>query len=256
MPYNVLLLPLLGGFVFINFWDRTRWHAQRAEKERLLFYAALAGFLLLGLSILARSFFRYCFTEPVCPWWDRNVGFPYSGVSTLALVLGLFGWWPLNRLADVWFDEWGQGQGSASKRRELVRVIEEHGGPLERMFLRAMNEDKNVMITLNNGKVYIGGMGASFTPDRDKTIFLLPSKSGYRQIEVKGLMLTTHYDTVYEQIANDYKDNPQLATEIIATFGVVIPIAEIISVSLYLADIDAKYFPRYSTTPPSAQPNP
>jgi len=55
MPYNILLLPLLGGFLFINFWDRTRWHARRAEKDRLLIFAALAGLLCLNLSYLIRS---------------------------------------------------------------------------------------------------------------------------------------------------------------------------------------------------------
>ena len=243
MPYNVLILPLLGGFVFITFWDRTRWHAHRAEKERLLFYAALAGFVLLAAAVITRSLIRYIFSDPTCPWWDRNVGLPYSGVSTLALCLGLFGWLPINRFFDWYYSDPAHDSRHASKRREFVRVVEEHGGPLERMLLRAMDEDKTVMITLKNGKVYIGGLGASFTPERDKTIFVLPAKSGYRQIEVKGLMLTTHYDEVYQKIAEDYKDNPELATEIIGTFGVVIPLDEIVSVSLYLSDIDAKYFP-------------
>jgi hypothetical protein len=247
MPYNVLLLPLLGGFVFITFWDRTRWHAHRAEKERLLFYAAIAGFILLSAAVITRSAFRYVFHDPICPWWDRNVGLPYSGLSTLALFMGLTGWWPINRLADRWYSDWANDTQRASKRREFARVVDEHGGPLERMLLRAMNEDKTVMITLKNDKVYIGGLGASFTPERDKTIFVLPAKSGYRQIEVKGLMLTTHYDEVYQKIAEDYKDNIELATEIIGTFGVVIPLDEIVSVNLYLPDIDAKYFPHRST---------
>ena len=43
MPFNVLLLPLLGGYVFITYWNYTRFSARRYAGERLLINAALAG---------------------------------------------------------------------------------------------------------------------------------------------------------------------------------------------------------------------
>jgi hypothetical protein len=104
MPYNVLLLPLLGGYLFVSFWDRTRWHAHRAEKERLLIFAALAGLLFLGLAYLLRSIppFIPCVSFAPClpTWWSKNVGFPQSGVATAAFLLAGLGWIPLNRFAD------------------------------------------------------------------------------------------------------------------------------------------------------------
>jgi hypothetical protein len=237
MPYNVLLLPLLGGFIFITFWDRTRWHAFRAEKERLLLYAALAGFACLAAAILIRSLFRYFITEPVCPWWNRNVGFPHSGVATLALLLGTFGWYPLNRVADWWFKEWAEGDESGSKRREFVRVVDNYGGPLEQLLLRSMEQRQAVMLTLKGGKVYIGKVLVGFTPERDKTIYLLPQRSGYRD-DKQRLELTTPYDKIYLQI-EEHEEN---ATDVIGTFGIVVKVEEVIAASLYLPEIHSKYF--------------
>src|SRR6266571_3667187 len=191
MPYNVLLLPLLGGFLFVTFWDRTRWHAHRAEKERLLIFAALAGLVFLGIAFWIRSLPAFV---PCCPffcpptWWTKNIGFPYSGVATFAFILGAVGWWPLNRIADWYYKEQG-----GSERREFVRVVEENGGPLEQLLLRSMQEETAVMLTLKGGKVYIGGIGAGFVPGQHTTIHLLPSKSGFRD-DKQRLTLTTHYD--------------------------------------------------------------
>ena len=53
MPFNVLLLPLLGGYVFITYWNYTRFSSRRYSGERLLFHAALAGVVLLILSYAA-----------------------------------------------------------------------------------------------------------------------------------------------------------------------------------------------------------
>jgi hypothetical protein len=244
MPYNILLLPLLGGFLFVSFWDRTRWHAFRAEKDRLLLYAALAGLVFLGVAFVLRSIPPFIPCWSLCPptWWDAHVGFPHSGVATFAFLLGALGWWPANRLADLIYKSDG-----GSRRHEFARVVRDHGGPLEQMLLRAMDEDIAIMITLKSGKVYIGGLAASFTPEKDKTISLLPTKSGYRESELHRLVLTTHYDEVYEKIALDYKDNEDAATQMIGAFGVVIPLAEILSATLYLPEVHAKYFPHHDS---------
>jgi hypothetical protein len=254
MPYNVLLLPLLGGFLFITFWDRTRWHARRAEKDRLLIFAALAGLLFLGLAYLIRSIPPFLPCVSFCPynlglcvnlpcppeWWDRNIGFPQSGVATFAFILGALGWWPLNRLSDRYYKEWASDGKRGSERREFVRVVDHYGGPLEQLFLRSMQEETAVMITLKGGKVYIGDIGASFIPGLHTHFLLLPSRSGYRDRKQR-LELTTDYDDVYEKVRADENENE--STRIIGSFGVAIPVDEVVAASLYLPDIHKKYFP-------------
>jgi hypothetical protein len=241
MPYNVLLLPLLGGFLFVSFWDRTRWHAHRAEKDRLLIFAALAGLLFLGLAYLIRSIppFLPCVQFLPCPplWWDKNIGFPQSGVATFAFILGALGWWPLNCLADLYYQDWADEGKRGSERREFVRVVDHYGGPLEQLLLRSMQEEA-VMITLKGGNVYIGDVGAGFVPGQHTAFLLLPSRSGFRDDEQR-LGLTTNYDDAYSKIKASEKDS----TKIIGSFGIVIPVDEVTAASLYLPEIHKKYFP-------------
>lgn len=243
MPYNVLLLPLLGGFLFVTFWDRTRWHAHRAEKDRLLIYAAIAGLAALGLAYLIRSVppFVPCWNGwPCAPlWWDKYIGFPHSGVATLAFLLAAVGWLPLNFFADLYYRDWADEESRGSKRREFVRVVNSYGGPLEQLFLRSMQEEKAVMLTLKGGKVYIGDIGSNFVPGEHTAIHLLPSRSGFRD-EQQRLTLTTDYDEATFKIEDSGDPN---ATDIIGSFVIAIPVDEVVAASLYLPEIHAKYFP-------------
>jgi hypothetical protein len=52
MPYNLLLLPLLGGFLFIHLTHFFRFGAQRLDGYRLLFQSAIAGICLSALARL------------------------------------------------------------------------------------------------------------------------------------------------------------------------------------------------------------
>ncbi len=246
MPYNVLLLPLLGGFLFVTFWDRTRWHAHRAEKDRLLIYAAVAGLAALALAFLIRSIppFIACWDGwPCAPtWWDRHVGFPNSGIAALAFCLAALGWLPFNLVADMYYRDWADEESRGSKRREFVRVVNSYGGPLEQLFLRSMQEEKAVMLTLKGGKVYIGDIGSNFVPGEHTSIHLLPSRSGFRDGQQR-LTLTTDYDSATEEIEANEGDE---ATDIIGSFVIAIPVDEVVAASLYLPDIHAKYFPHKS----------
>jgi hypothetical protein len=46
MPYNLLLLPLIGGFLFVHLTHFFRFGAQRLDGYRLLFQSAIAGICL------------------------------------------------------------------------------------------------------------------------------------------------------------------------------------------------------------------
>jgi hypothetical protein len=52
MPFNVLLLPLPGGYILLTNCNRTRFNTRRYSGERLVFHAAAAGVLLLATSFL------------------------------------------------------------------------------------------------------------------------------------------------------------------------------------------------------------
>lgn len=70
MPFNLLLLPLLGGFLFFSHWDRTAFFAKRQDKERLLLYSSLWGLFFLAISFLLSTVIPYIETlSAVRHWW-------------------------------------------------------------------------------------------------------------------------------------------------------------------------------------------
>ncbi|HEX6938259.1 MAG TPA: hypothetical protein VF158_02515 [Longimicrobiales bacterium] len=134
MPYNVLLLPLLGGYVFITYWNHTRFDAKRYTGERLLFHAALAGLLFLAVAYVITYTAAATFPR-LAAAWKEAVPFAYSGTSLLAFFLGATMWWPLNRLLN-------------RKEREAEKAVEQWGDFLEILFTRAIQETRQISLSL------------------------------------------------------------------------------------------------------------
>ena len=233
MPFNLLLLPLIGGFYFFSKWEKTAYFATRHDKERLIFYSSLYGFILLSISFGLSTLIPYSqfFTE-LRTWWAYHTpSIQYSGISSLALGLGLVAPSVLNvlerRIRSILGREVQEGED----------VLMTYGSQLEKLFYRSLIEGKRVMVTLKSGKVYIGRVTISVLPQRDKDFLMLPSLSGYRD-EKHRVVLTTNYDFAYKAIVEGEKDY----IEMISDFGVVIPISEVVSATIYRADVHAKYF--------------
>lgn len=99
MPFNLLLLPLLGGFIFFSHWNRTVYFAKRHDSERLLLYSSLYGVLFLGISFLLSIVIPHIPGLPALPhWWAYNTPqIQFSGISSFALFLGVAGQFVLNK---------------------------------------------------------------------------------------------------------------------------------------------------------------
>lgn len=217
MPFDVLLLPLLGGYVFITNWNRTRFHTKRYSGERLIFHAALAGVVFLALSyVIVALLVR---AEPSSyAWWHQRVPFSYSGTAFGAFLLGALSWIPLNLTTN-------------RQEKEIRRTIEEWNDYLEILLKRAVDEMRQVSVTLKNRKVYVGFVVQSFDPSYDrKYVLLLPTMSGYRRSEEQTLVLTTDYTSVYQQLIA--ADETRLV-EGVDDFQIVLPVSEIQSASLF-----------------------
>jgi len=239
MPYNLplLLLPLLGGFVFIRNWYRTRWHTKRADKDRLAVHASLAGLASLAIAyVLGRLLPSFiCQRDALCLplWWDwLHVPWPHTGTAVLSFLIASLGWAPLNWFEDIWYQH-------NAVHAENLRIIRDYGGPFELTLYRSMEQKKLVMLTLTNNKVYIGEVARTFIPN-EKIIFLFPTHSGYRDSQHR-LNVTTSYVDAYKQIV---LDDPFNYREILSDFRIAIPVELVVSASLYLPDIYARYFTR------------
>lgn len=105
MPFNLLLLPLLGGYIFARKYYRTRYSALRSENHRLLFLAAQYGLLFLGVAATVRGIWtilRYLYPPLtfVNNMWHIFFPFDFSGTAILALLIGATSWKYFNRKID------------------------------------------------------------------------------------------------------------------------------------------------------------
>jgi hypothetical protein len=181
MPYNLLLLPLLGGFLFFVSAHLFRFSAQRLEGYKLLFQSAIAGVLL---SFVARLMVVGLAATPLGPWlethWSVFSPFPFSGTSALSMVLGPAAAMILNLFIGV--DE--------AKEIEVRR----NAHALTRLFYRAAEENFLVSITMDSRKWYIGWIleTPSLMP-QEKYFRLLPYMSGYRDSNTLKTVRTVFY---------------------------------------------------------------
>lgn len=214
MPFNVLLLPLLGGYLFLTRWNRTRFSTKRYSGERLIFHSAVAGVALLCISfILVQTLIGL--VPRAYAGWSEIVPFNYTGTSFGAFLLGCVAWWPLNKW---WYPE----------EEERRRVIREWGNHLEELFEEAIQGTRQVALSMKSGKVYVGFPTDNIDPAYDrKYVYLLPVSSGYRDPETQTMVLTTGYEEVYLQLADgDIDFDPE-------SFKIVLPVSEINSANWF-----------------------
>lgn len=232
MPFNVLLLPLLGGYVFITHWNRTRYATTRHSGERLLLHAALAGsfFLVFGY-LVTRLLIRL--VPELGLWWRGLVPFPYSGSALIAFASAVAAPSVLNGLL-----------GSNAKD-EASRAIAHSGNFLEEVLARSVRRVKPVSVTLKSGKAYIGFVTNTVSPGVDRQhIALLPLQSGFRQAADHRLVLNTEYTAVYERIIRENGSSTAELDESMKDFIIVVPVGEVQSVNIF----DPAIYPIFQET--------
>lgn len=232
MPFNVLLLPLLGGYIFVSKWHVTRYRAIRLSGHRLIFWCALCGLVLLAFSLVI--VYGISLKWPaVEQFMQAMFQFPYFGTSLGALIIGSTAWYPINRIADAKGWPW-------SKENQLLQTIKESGNHLEFLLATAMQRQLQVQITTNFGKVYVGL--PSRTDDPSETpdyIKIYPILTGYREKPSQRIVFTTDYSQVLSQL--DIDDLSHLEE---SDFVVVIPIKNICAASLW----DAKAWTMFNNS--------
>ena len=231
MPYNLLLLPLLGGFLFFHITHYFRFGAQRLDGYRLLLQAAVAG---TCLAVISRSFIELLELTPfgaiAARGWSRFSPFPFSASSALALALG-----PLLALFWNLFE---------SKEQAKDVEIRRHGNALTKLLHRAQKESELISVTLDNRKWYVGWVAESPNLDPQELYFqLLPFLSGYRDKDNLRTFRTVSYESALEEASV----NPQ---ELVIT----LPLKDVKIANLFSEDLYNDYFEEPPL--PNDNPNP
>lgn len=209
MPYNVLLLPLLGGYMFVLNFNPLSYWARNQSSYHVLFASAVAGAFSLGFATgLA---WLYLGQTPKKDW-GYLFEIPWLLPSTIAFVLGFSSF--LLNLFPVF-----------SKRKAALRAAQKKNDNLALLLTRALVKRIPVAISLKSGKVYIGYITRepeTFTHEMKYTQ-ILPVLSGYRETNTKELKITTNYAATLKKL--DFKpQNP---------YDIIIPIEEIETVRFH-----------------------
>jgi len=241
MSFNLLFLPLLGGYIFARNCFRTRYSALRSENYRLLFVAAECGLYLLILAAILRYIFTLAEQSlPLLAFADRlwHAVFPfeYSGVAVLSFILGRTLWPVVNRL----FDFTSEG--------EVNRTIDEKGDPLEVLLKHAMEEHRAVIVTLQSGKVYVGQVITNFNPAYDvQSVKISTILSGYRKPEDQTVIFNTDYGSVLKAV---HAKDPSVSERDMKDLGTVFPLTEIRSVGIFSLPMYKQFFAHLTNRPP------
>lgn len=251
MPFNLLLLPLLGGYIVANFGNLSKFIVLRSDGHRLLFYSSLAGVGLLIIATILHALLVDIVlaleAEWLCDGWHRMVPFSYSGIALLSLLLAF----PLVLLFNYAIDE------SQAVDRAIVRK----GDPFELLLRRAFGETKMIAITIRNGKVYVGYIRTMFNPALSiESLGIIPQVSGYRDATTKKYIFTTNYIATYDRIRAAASEHLAMsdASGTVAEeewrrrevenglglpdFELVIPVREIESATIFDPDVYLEHF--------------
>jgi hypothetical protein len=217
MPYNLLLLPLLGGFLFLHVSHYFRYLSQRLDGYRLLIQSAIAGtclalvarFLIVGADAMRVG-------SGIRSLWTQVLPIQYAGTAFLSLLLG-----PVFALLLNCF---------LGRKRSLELQIK-HGNSLIRLIHQAEKEKRLISITLSSRKWYVGWVAESPNLDPQELYFrLLPFMSGYRDKD----SLETYRTVFYEDILGSVADTNDLV--------ILIPLNELQSANFFDNRIYDEYF--------------
>lgn len=224
--FGLSLLPLLGGFLFLRFFNLTKDRAYRYSGYKLLFYSAFWGLIGDLVSILlinfAKGLYKISNSYPnsvVSSLQNIDLS-PYEPQSLLSFILLIISIVPLNLI----FDEFSGYE----------YTIEALGTHLEKILFDAQKNVHLVSVTLKNRKVYVGyviSAGVStFRPDNDRVTYLslLPVLSGFREESNLSVSFTTEYYEMWtdEDLLKETGLSPQ-------DFVMILPESEIASLNKF-----------------------
>jgi hypothetical protein len=219
MPYNLLLLPLLGGFLFIHLTHYFRFAAQRMDGYRLLFQSAIAG---VGLSIAGRLAELLVGSTPLGPvlgrYWAVFSPFQYSATSAISLLLG-----PVCALVVNLFID---------KEKAKDKEVKAHANLFLKLIHQAADEERLISVTLDSRKWYVGWVAESPNLYPQEQYFkLLPFISGYRDKDSLETRQTVYYEAVLADNSLDHSE-----------FVVTLPLKDVKIAGFFNDEVYDEYF--------------
>lgn len=224
MPWNLLILPLIGGYYILTRCYIFKFHQKRLDRERLIFESVLLGIGLMVATYLLRVIIEIFATDIV------NVLYTYSPfdqqyflTSLISVLLAILFTAIYNKISED--EKW------------IKKSIIDVGNEFETLMKFSFEEESLLQFTLSNNKIYIAWVKELPIPSVSPYVRVIPAISGYRD-EQKRTEFTTHYLSVYASYIKEgiVKYIDELNTDLI------IDITDIVTVS----NFDPKMYKRFS----------
>ena len=217
MSWSILLLPLLGGYYYLTKSIRWLHYYKRTERQRLIFDSLLVGFVFFSFGyIIWRSFE---IIDPIKLSYSKSligIDIPFFYPSFLSLLLSIAFTKAFNYI------------NSDDANWYLSKVILRTGNSLQKDFLESYFSDRLAMITLKNGKVYVGVVAELHEAHPESSfVKLVLVYSGYRDINMDVKLIKDYNLSI--------PDNKDVDNESVVT--VVIAESEILSMTFYDQDV-------------------
>lgn len=226
-----LFLPLLGGALLCWKLIYTRYKFARRSGYEFFFMAGIAGIGLLAVCYVAITLIGSAWTPPnlATRIWGKLLlpDSPFLAACVLSFLAG----WPSGWVLNHFFE------GTTVRDNEIAR----HGDELERLISdaikRTYTDPQLYMVTLDEGKVYIGLILSETNPYGNRVFLtLLKFGSGYRGDE-HGVTIKTKYADLIRKVAKntDHDDVPDYIS--VRDFEVMVPKEKILQVSPFEPDL-------------------
>lgn len=217
--WGLLLPPIIGGYFFITRSRFTKYRFEYLDQQRLLFESVLYGLSGFIVSVLI-GFVTPELLDQDPQAWNKRYHLPDFTLHSLGagILLVTFGWLT------------SQTDKSSPGRRSphLNAAIKSVGDELDNLLLSAYVHNTTLLITLDNGKIYVVLVHSTPKPRQTKYVEFIPMFSGYRN-STHELVITTNYLEVS-------RSHPE------ATFRIVIELADITSLQPWDEEIyNAKF---------------
>jgi len=230
MPFNLLLFPLAAGYCFIHIFYYTRYRAYDLDGYRLLIESVLAGFALSPCAALAAAGARI-WLPSLSSFWKGLAPFDHSGKAAALIILSVLLASGLNLVLLL----------RPGRQAVVSQVLRSYGDPLTRLFLSAVERSQQILVTMKDGKVYVGWVIISLGLNpKTRHVRLLPSLSGYRERDSRKTVFTTNYGHIYDRITTG--GDAVLERFTAKDFQVVLPLENIESARLFDFEVYQRHF--------------
>lgn len=237
---DLILLPLLGGYLFIITFNLTKYYHLRLERQKLIYNSLVFAVLLTFLAYLLDFFIlkllfpqcREIISGKVSEIMNYNT---VSGLKHSILIFIIS--WPLAKILNFIF----------KKKFAFDYTIKRWGSQLDRLIWFSLTEKKDenklLMVTTKGNKVYIGYINKLSEPIGESFITIIPNFSGYRNKENLQVEITTSYTNFIQEYITKNKQS-----EIGEKLGIIVPVNEILFVSKFDTEIFGRLNENIQTT--------